>query len=106
MTNEAIEKIREAEKNASELIADAKKKASEIRAGAESGVADTEKALGEMCANSVREMTENAKKKSNRIIDDGVSAARIDAKRLVSEATKNCDAAADEIVRGIMEKWQ
>ena len=106
MTNEAIEKIREAEKNASEIISGAKKKALEIRASAESGVADTEKALNDMCAQSVREMTESANKKSNRIIDDGTSAARIDAKRLVSEASKNCDAAAEEIVRGILKKWQ
>lgn len=106
MTNEAIEKIREAEKNAADTVANAKKKAAEIRAKAESDLSDTEKEMNAISTASIGEMTQKAQKKAARIIDDGISAARIDAKRLVSDAAKNTDSAADEIVRRIMNRWQ
>ena len=106
LTNEAIEKIREAEKKAAETVAQAKTKAARIRAKAEADLADTEKELNAISAASIGEMTEKAKKKSARIVDDGESAARIEAKRLVAEAAKNTDRAAEEIVRRIIDRWQ
>ena len=106
MTNEAIEKIKAAEKAAADLAADARKKAAEMRADAEKGAADAQKAATDKAAALLREAEENAAKKADGIIDSGVNSARVEATRMVADAAHNTDAASDEIIRGIFEKWQ
>ncbi len=106
MTNEALEKIRAAEKEAADLVAEARRKATEMRNNAEAGAAQAEDEAAKRAAEILKEAEDNAAKKADGIIDSGVTAARMEAKKMASDAAKNTDAAADEIIRGIFEKWQ
>ena len=106
LTNEAIEKIRLAESDAAKTVADAKKQASGIRSGALENVVEIEKKAEAECVRIAKEAGDTAKRKSDGIIDSGVNSARVEAKKLLSEAAPKIDEASEKIIRVIFEKWQ
>ena len=106
MTNEAIEKIKAAESAAASEVADAKRMAAEIRSKAIAGVEALERATEKKSAEYARAAEEKSLEKADGIITNGISAARLEAKKMLSDASRRTDEAVDEVIRGIFEKWQ
>lgn len=106
VSNEAIEKIKAAEQSAADMIADAKKTAADIRMKADADAENAKVKAKSAAALLAKKSAEKASEQSENIINEGVDAARADAKRTVATAEANLDEASENIIRGIFAKWQ
>ena len=106
MANEAIDMIRQAEAWAEETSAGAAaKRGAEEKAANERERQIVEEARARAQAEA-KESAEEAGRKADAVVSDGVLAARGEAKKMIAAADGNMNAAVNEIVRGIFEKWQ
>ena len=106
MANEAINTIRQAEADSAAVIADAAVRARDAeKAAAEKARQIALRARAD-ADEVIRRSAEEAGKKADAVIAEGVAKARADAKKAVALYDANMNAAVNEIIRGIFEKWQ
>ena len=106
MANEAINTIRQAEADSAAVIADAAARARDAeKAAAEKARQIALRARADV-DEVLRKSAEDAGKKADAVISEGVAKARADAKKAVALSDANMNAAVNEIIRGIFEKWQ
>ncbi len=106
MTNEAIDTIRKTEDEAEACIADARAEAAEkVRSAklrADEILKEAEAAAAKIAASAEKTAADHA----DGVIAKGSENARNEAKKAVAAAEPKVEAAADEIIREIFEKWQ
>lgn len=106
MANDAINTIRQAEADSAAVIADAVARARDAeKSASEKARQIVENSRTEADA-LLRLAAKEAQDKADAVIADGVAKARADAKKAVAISDGNMNAAVNEIIRGIFEKWQ